>query len=702
MLFFILLKPVRATLIFLILCTSLNSFGQNIDSLNTVLRSTKHDTVKLSAYVSLGKSYERSNLDSSLSYFQRALDISQEIAHEYPTYEPNVLHQIGLAFGNLRMRDTAIVVLNKAITIQKERGLKKQLAETQFDLGSIYQSMSDFRTAILYYDAVINRNLADKTDYYLATSCNYSGLCSYYLRKLEPASERILQAIRYTKELEDTTEIHRPYMVYGLIMKERKQYEEAKKYIKLSTEIATTVDNKVRAALGHKNLGDALALQDSLDAALATYRRAFEVYSEINNSYGVANYYNNVAYIELKRNNYWVAHENLEICLEKLSPATAPKSRADVLRKLADAKVKLANNDFVNQNATRKAYLRGAIEVGETAWEMVEPIAATNVQLDVALVLIEAYQSLGMLSEALDYSIKARELSNAINDQAIADAIARMTTEFETERIEDENNLLQETQRRQSAQLKQQRSLMVAALVVLLLIAVITIIIQRNRVKLKKANVTVEKSLEEKELLLKEIHHRVKNNLQVVSSLLDLQSRGIEDEKALSTFMEGQNRVKAMALIHQKLYQNEDLATIDFTEYAQQLLTELATIYKGAEEVKTVVKSSENAQFDIDTAIPLGLILNELISNAYKYAFNGGEGSLNVSIESLGSGKHQLIVRDSGQGLPADFDLTKAKSLGLRLVRRLSKQLYGSAEYYYEQGSKFIITFTDTLERRAV
>ena len=236
----------------------------------------------------------------------------------------------------------------------------------------------------------------------------------------------------------------------------------------------------------------------------------------------------------------------------------------------------------------------------------------------------------------------------------------------------------------------------------LVLILAIAVIVYKSRQKLQKANAAIEKSLSEKEVLLKEIHHRVKNNLQVVSSLLDLQSRGIDDEKALSTFMEGQNRVKAMALIHQKLYQNENLATIDFAEYADQLMNELATIYPTAGGVKTKISANGDARFDIDTAVPLGLILNELISNAYKYAFKENKGELSVSVTSLGEGKHQLTVADSGEGLPADFDLTKARSLGLRLVRRLSKQLYGSAEYYYEQGSKFIITFTDTLERKAI
>jgi two-component sensor histidine kinase len=157
-----------------------------------------------------------------------------------------------------------------------------------------------------------------------------------------------------------------------------------------------------------------------------------------------------------------------------------------------------------------------------------------------------------------------------------------------------------------------------------------------------------------------------------------------------------------MALIHQKLYQNENLATIDFAEYAEQLMSELATIYPSASKIKTKVEAKEEAHYDIDTAIPLGLILNELVSNAYKYAFDGRkQGELNVEVKSLGSGKHQLTVTDTGAGLPENFDFQKAKSLGLRLVRRLAKQLYGNVEYSNIGGAKFVINFTDTLQRKA-
>jgi two-component sensor histidine kinase len=207
---------------------------------------------------------------------------------------------------------------------------------------------------------------------------------------------------------------------------------------------------------------------------------------------------------------------------------------------------------------------------------------------------------------------------------------------------------------------------------------------------------------EQIEVLLKEIHHRVKNNLQVISSLLDLQSNEIDDKKTLATLEEGQNRVKAMSLIHQKLYQNKNLETIEFEEYSQLLIADLAAIFKKSKSIRVEIKSEGNTSYDIDTAVPLGLILNELISNAFKYAFESSDGKILVTIKELGNGRHQLTVKDSGPGLPENFDFIRAKSLGLKLVRSLAKQLYGQFDYTYDSGAEFAISFQDTIERKSI
>ncbi|MFK7750225.1 MAG: histidine kinase dimerization/phosphoacceptor domain -containing protein [Kordia sp.] len=215
---------------------------------------------------------------------------------------------------------------------------------------------------------------------------------------------------------------------------------------------------------------------------------------------------------------------------------------------------------------------------------------------------------------------------------------------------------------------------------------------------LDEKNKIIEKALQEKQLLLKEVHHRVKNNFQIVSSLLELQTKGIEDEKALNLANEGKNRVKSMALIHQKLYQN-DTGLIDFDEYIQTLVKELSYMYASEKKVQTNIQT-ENMQFDIDTAIPLGLIVNELITNAYKYAFDASaENTLNISINKLNDEEYKLVVADNGKGIDASIDLAKVKSLGLRLVKRLTKQLQGQFNVNNVEGASFEIVFKDTNAR---
>ena len=219
--------------------------------------------------------------------------------------------------------------------------------------------------------------------------------------------------------------------------------------------------------------------------------------------------------------------------------------------------------------------------------------------------------------------------------------------------------------------------------------------------ELSEKNRFIHKSLKEKELFVEEIHHRVKNNFQIISSLLELQSKGIEDEKALKLAIESKNRVRSMALIHQKLYQNES-GLVDFNEYIQLLVKELSSLYKSAHKIKTII-SSENVEFDLDTAIPLGLIINEIITNSYKYAFNNkNENTLSISISKEIKNSFMLIIEDNGPGLSRSFDVEKATTMGLRLVNRLVKQLHGTLNLSNEEGARFEIIFNDVHARQLI
>ena len=223
----------------------------------------------------------------------------------------------------------------------------------------------------------------------------------------------------------------------------------------------------------------------------------------------------------------------------------------------------------------------------------------------------------------------------------------------------------------------------------------------------RQAELQIEDSLAEKEVLLKEIHHRVKNNLQIISSLLRLQSSYITDEKAVEMFKESQSRVRSMALIHEKLYRSDDLARIDFADYIRDLTTYLFRMYKHASSNIELKVDVNNVSLGIDAAIPCGLIINELVSNSLKYAFPEdsfaagdndsreleSRGEVFVKLQPDGKGNLLLTVGDNGVGMPADLDFQNTESLGLQLVNTLTEQLDGTIELDGENGTTFRISF---------
>jgi two-component sensor histidine kinase len=200
-------------------------------------------------------------------------------------------------------------------------------------------------------------------------------------------------------------------------------------------------------------------------------------------------------------------------------------------------------------------------------------------------------------------------------------------------------------------------------------------------------------SLREKEVLLRELFHRVKNNLQVIISLLRLQSRDINDPATLAAFTESESRIRAMALIHETLYQTQDISRLNVHDYVLKLVKNLSQVYGGT---KIIVDEASDVLLPVDQAVPLGLIINELVSNSLKHAYpDGSKGEIAISVADLDGARVQLSVGDNGIGIPAEIDPESAKTLGLMIVRSLVKdQLGGSMKVSREGGTMFTIIFT--------
>ncbi|MCD6117586.1 PAS domain S-box protein [bacterium] len=215
--------------------------------------------------------------------------------------------------------------------------------------------------------------------------------------------------------------------------------------------------------------------------------------------------------------------------------------------------------------------------------------------------------------------------------------------------------------------------------------------------KRKRAEEQIQKDLEIRETLLKEIHHRVKNNLNVITSLLNLQAERIKTkEDAIAAFQKSRDRIYSMALVHEKLYSSKDFSHIDMKPYIESLSNELLRIYLSSVHVRINLKV-ENVFLDIDKAIPCGLIINELITNSMKHSFpDMSNGEIDILLHPIKKNMIELIVRDNGTGLPLDFDIEKQESLGLRLIKILTIQIDGTLQVFNDKGAVFKIKFPET------
>ncbi len=220
--------------------------------------------------------------------------------------------------------------------------------------------------------------------------------------------------------------------------------------------------------------------------------------------------------------------------------------------------------------------------------------------------------------------------------------------------------------------------------------------VSRDITERKRMEEALHQTIREKEILLKEIHHRVKNNMQIISSILNLQAKSIKDPAALESLKMCQSRIRSMALIHEKLYRSREISRIDFGEYLRSLASALFKSFEADPDAVALKFETQDVVLDVNTAIPCGLIVNELILNAFKHAFpRGKSGEIRVALAGNGDGGYVLTVSDTGIGFPGDMDPGKAETLGFQLVNLLVEQIDGTLEVKRGNGTTFLITFRE-------
>lgn len=343
---------------------------------------------------------------------------------------------------------------------------------------------------------------------------------------------------------------------------------------------------------------------------------------------------------------------------------------------------RIANHDKDYKTAIRKS--------NETL-KILESVEDETNRMNAYGSLALAYKGLGQKDHAYEYLAKKEKLANSLFRTEQSRLVAQLEAEYERNEQDQKIDYLdKENQSKSLIVSSQKRSLYIGGFA-LALISLLSFFLFRLYKKVNGQKKIIIKALSEKDILLREIHHRVKNNLQLVSSLLTLQGKSISDQTALEAINEGKSRVRSMALIHQDLYNKENLTGISIKDYLEKLTKELFYTYNIEEDKIKLNLNIEELELDVDTIVPLGLIINELITNCLKYAFpENAEGVLNISIQKVND---KLVLEVSDNGIGYDLNSIGDGSFGSTLITALTEQLEGVIQIKSENGTHVKIVF---------
>lgn len=696
--------------LFILLAASGTSMGQGaFDSLKTLFHQEENDSLKMEFAYELGARYYGTGQgDSAIRYSEEAVRIAKMLKYKDLAFDFTLsLAQTHARMGN---KEQTFAFADSAMAIAKNYNQIESQVKVIVFKGDMYSRYGMPSESIHTYDSALTVATENNLPSWMATSLNNMSIGYQILGDEETSIQYLLQSIKI-REQENSKYLGTSYANLANAYKRQERFDEAIEWYTKALDLLkgqTFTDNRIICL---RNLGDTYTRLGKYEEAKKLLKESYNlVLTKDNDPMGRAMYFFLKSTIHQKQELYDSVLINGEKVMQLLGDKMAPTIRSSNLLNMANASLSLA----LAQNSKRGVHIDNAIEYGEQALALAEQVKSYSQISKVTHVLMKVYAEASNSAKTIEYAQLYGNSLDSMNTIEQNKKVLAMQTKFDVEKKEIQINLLQKETELARVKIDEAAKENKAQFYVMALIGLALIIFMvfaallyrqvslknKANANLSSKNETISKQNEEKELLLKEIHHRVKNNLQVVSSLLDLQSKKAGDNEK-TALAEGQSRVRAMALIHEKLYQSKSISEIDFEAYCKQLTHQISQLFPNGKSVDCEIDIID-VSLDIDTAVPVGLILNELVTNAYKYAFVNGQGRLRISAKKDSENGYILRVEDDGPGLPEGFDWRKSKSLGLRLVNRLSRQLYGKAEYRKDEKSIFEITFKDTIERKKV
>ena len=716
----------------------------DVGNLSEQLGKSKKDTARIRLLVQLANyNYYKGDqspakLKQSFGYITEAIRLSDSLHSDRWAYES--YRMLGIYYIKSGDLKKGIGILKSVVNSAAQNKLPNEQALTILWLGNHLPFFENYypEKILLYRQAILlSRQAGNKKQEIIALK--EIGDVHLNEGKLDSAEMEFLQVVQMYKRI-GYKNLHYTYDLLSALYRLRGDFTKSLSYAILCVKSMQATGDKRSAAYFYRRLayiydelGDTEIAADWFRLAFMEFKRigAMEMYDSLKDLIRVL--------IKLNR-----AQAGLDLLLETrrdYNPGK-PFDKSIVATAFGDSYKALGHFDLAEKfylemitwqeslkqenfyladsyktigtfYLEQKRYDRAAFYLNK-ALKLPKGIYTLSNIKDIELLLFRVDSTSGNYVSAIRHYQLHKALNDSIFNEARSKQIEELQVQYETEKKEQNIQLLLNKSLLQENELQRanvSRNVTFAGILLMLII----VVLGYNRYRLKQAsnkklkiqqreinqknlslqNLVHEKDalLEEKEWLLKEIHHRVKNNLQVVMSLLNSQSNFLESDAAVTAIRESKHRVQAISLIHQKLYQSDNVALIDMQTYIPELIHYLKDSFATRERIR-FEDTIEPIKLDVTQAVPLGLVLNEAITNAIKYAFpNQENGIISITMKEISSNRYELIIGDNGIGLSEDFSFGKVKTLGMSLMRGLSKQLAGTFDLENQNGLKISITF---------
>lgn len=670
-----------------------------IDSSLQVFHATKSDTIKaktinsLVAYLPNEKSWSPYN--KWLTEFTVKKLKNSQLAKKERKLLINIqaltLNNEGYRLEGKSKYKEALKVYLKSLTVLEKIQDKGGQGNVLNNIGAIYKSLGNIPEALSYYQKSLLLKRETKNKKGEAYSINNIAIIYRSLGDINKALEYYLQSLSILEDLKDKKGIAVLLNNIATIYKNQENIVKAKEYFERSLFIHREANNKrsIAIALGHlaiiyENEGDRNKCKMYFNESLQLSKETGDRSNEANILSGLGSFY-----IKNKE-----PQKGLRMLRESLV----------IYRNINDisGQISCLNNiaKYYLGNYNIQAAKKNVLE----SLKLAQQIGFPSEIKSTAEILTEIYEKEQNWSQAYLMQKLFLKMHDSINNIAIKESVLKQQAKYDINSKEQEikvlqaqNELLKKGEEIQKLRINKDRIAIIAISIALFgTLLFIAFILKWNKQKrkiykqLKKQKEEISLKNDEKTTMLKEIHHRVKNNLQIVNSLLKFQSREIKDKNVLEIFEKAQKRVVSMAVLHEKMYNSEDLKHIDVKEYISLLISDLVNTYSIGKKINLDIVI-ENIHFGMRTIVPLGLIINEIITNSFKHAFiDTLEGDIKVHIKQLDSGSYEMYIGDDGIGLT---ETLKPSKTGTKLIDAFVKQLKGTIKLLNQKGTMYIIIF---------